>query len=245
MFMRRNDTRPLMNLVLVFSEDFAAESRVVLRGRRAGHVREVHRAAIGDELVIGVAGGRIGRGRILRIGEEIEMEVTLDRDPPPALDVTLVLALPRPKVLNRVVAAVTSLGVKRIFLINAWRVEKSYWKSPRLSEENLREQAVIGLEQSRDTMLPAIETRRLFRPFVEDELPAIAANTTALVAHPYATEECPRNVRGPITLAIGPEGGFIQKEIDSLTKIGFTAVTVGPRILRVETAISALIGRLS
>ena len=233
-----------MNLVLVFDEDFAGESRVVLRGRRADHIREVHRAAIGDELVVGVAGGRVGRGRVVRLGEEVEMEVTLDRDPPPPLDITLVLALPRPKVLNRVVAAITSLGIKRLFLINAWRVEKSYWKSPRLSEENLRVQAVIGLEQARDTMLPRIETRRLFRPFVEDELPSIIAGTTALVAHPYATEECPRMI-APVTLAIGPEGGFIAKEIDSLEKIGFKRVRIGERILRVETAIATMIGRLA
>ena len=233
-----------MNLVLVFAGDFADASRVVLRGRRADHVREVHRAAVGDELVIGVAGGRIGRGRVLRAGDEIEMDLTLDREPPPPLDMTLVLALPRPKVLNRVVAAVTSLGVKRVFLVNAWRVEKSYWKSPRLSEENLHTQAVIGLEQARDTMLPRIETRRLFRPFVEDELPSIIAGTTALVAHPYASEECPRKVQGPIVLAIGPEGGFIQQEIDSLMKIGFRAVSIGERILRVETAIATLIGRI-
>ena len=219
-------------------------SRVLLRGRRAEHVCKVHRAAAGDELVVGQEGGKIGTGRLLRVGEEIEMEVLLDRDPPPPLDLTLAIALPRPKVLNRVIAAVTSLGVKRIFLINAWRVEKSYWKSPRMSEENLRMQAIIGLEQARDTELPRIETRRLFRPFVEDELPGIMSGTTALVAHPYAAEEGPRAVSGPLTLAIGPEGGFIQKEIDSLTGIGFRAVTIGPRILRVETAISALIGRM-
>jgi len=234
-----------MNLVLVFGADFAGQSRVVLRGRRADHVREVHRAAIGDELVIGVAGGRIGRGRVLRVGDEIEMELTLDRDPPPKLDMTVVLALPRPKVLNRVVAAVTSRGVERLILINAWRVEKSYWKSPRLSEENLQAQAVIGLEQARDTILPSIEMRRLFRPFVEDELPSIIAGTSALVAHPYASEECPRKVQGPIVLAIGPEGGFIQQEIDSLAGIGFKSVTAGERILRVETAIATLIGRLT
>jgi 16S rRNA (uracil1498-N3)-methyltransferase len=234
-----------MNLVLLFSEDFVEPSRVLLRGRRAEHVREVHRAAAGEELVVGVEGGKIGTGRLVRVGDEIEMEVLLDRDPPPPLDLTLAIALPRPKVLNRVIAAVTSLGVKRIFLINAWRVEKSYWKSPRMSEENLRMQAIIGLEQARDTVLPRIETRRLFRPFVEDELPGLMAGTTALVAHPYATEEGPRAVSGPLTLAIGPEGGFIQKEIDSLTGIGFRAVTIGPRILRVETVISALIGRVT
>ena len=94
-------------------------------------------------------------------------------------------------------------------------------------------------------MLPRIETRRLFRPFVEDELPSIIAGTTALVAHPYASEECPRKAQGPIVLAIGPEGGFIQQEIDSLAGIGFKSVTAGERILRVETAIATLIGRLT
>ncbi|HEX9160381.1 MAG TPA: 16S rRNA (uracil(1498)-N(3))-methyltransferase [Thermoanaerobaculia bacterium] len=234
-----------MNLVLIHPADFAGASRVLLRGRRADHVREVHAVAAGDELVVGVAGGKVGRGRILRVGEEIEMEVCLDRDPPSPLDVTLVIALPRPKVLNRVVGAVTSIGVKRVFLINAWRVEKSYWSSPRLSEENLREQAILGLEQARDTILPQIETRRLFRPFVENELPAIAAGTLALVGHPYAGEECPRAVSGPVTLAIGPEGGFIPAEIESLERAGFRPVTAGPRILRVETAIAAILGRLS
>ncbi|HEV8657001.1 MAG TPA: 16S rRNA (uracil(1498)-N(3))-methyltransferase [Thermoanaerobaculia bacterium] len=234
-----------MNLILLFDDDFIAPSRVVLRGRRASHVREIHRAAAGDELVVGRLSGKIGSGRILRIGEEVEMEVILDRDPPPALEMTLVIALPRPKVLNRVIAAVASLGVKRLFLINAWRVEKSYWRSPRLSEENLRAQAIIGLEQARDTVLPRIETKRLFRPFVEEELPSVIADTIALAAHPYASDECPRNLSRPITLAIGPEGGFIDKEIDSLTRIGFRAVTMGPRILRVETAVAALTGRLS
>jgi len=234
-----------VNLILLFEDDFAAPDRVVLRGRRAAHVREVHRAEAGDELVVGIAGGRIGKGRIVSVGGEVEMHVTLDSDPPPPLDVMLVVALPRPKVLNRVLAAVTSLGVKRIVLINAWRVEKSYWRSPRVTDENFRQQAIIGLEQARDTILPSIETRRLFRPFVEDELPELVRGRVALVAHPYATAECPRRVGEPLTIAIGPEGGFIAKEIESLERIGFRAVTIGRRILRVETAISTIIGRLT
>ena len=218
---------------------------VRLSGRRRDHVATVHRAAEGDELTVGISGGKIGRGTVLRIDEDsLEMSVTLESDPPPPLPLTLVLALPRPKALNRVVAAASSLGIKRIFLINAWRVEKSYWKSPRLSEENLLMQAVLGLEQARDTVLPAIEIRRLFRPFVEDELPAIARGTTALVAHPYASHEFPREGRGAITVAIGPEGGFIAKEIESLEAAGLKPVSFGPRILRVETALAAIAGRL-
>ncbi|HEX6177178.1 MAG TPA: 16S rRNA (uracil(1498)-N(3))-methyltransferase [Thermoanaerobaculia bacterium] len=234
-----------MNLILLFENDFVADGEVRLTGRRRDHVLSVHRAAPGDELTVGIAGGRIGRGRIVRIdGESIDMTVALDANPPAPIPITLILAVPRPKVLNRVIGAVASLGIKRVFLINAWRVEKSYWKSPRMSEENLRQQIILGLEQGRDTILPSIETRRLFRPFVEDELPDVARGTTAIVAHPYATEECPRAVEGAITLAVGPEGGFIAAEIASFERAGMRPVTFGSRVLRVETAVAALIGRL-
>lgn len=239
-----------MNLILLFPEDFVDpevvdHARVLLTGRRLAHVTEVHRASVGQELVVGVAGGRIGRGAITRLDTEaLEMRVTLERDPPVPPALTLVLALPRPKVLNRVIAGAVSQGVKRIVLVNAWRVEKSYWKSPRVAEENLRAQAILGLEQARDTILPTIELRRFFRKFVEDELPAIAKDTLALAAHPGAEQECPRNVEHPVTLAIGPEGGFIAAEIESLERAGFTQVSIGERILRVETAVAALIGRL-
>ena len=234
-----------MNLILLFDDDFCAPSAVRLTGRRLQHVRNVHRAAVGEELTIGVMNGRIGRGTITRLDDEaLEMEIALDRNPPPPLPLTLILALPRPKVLNRVIAGAASLGIKRIVLINAWRVEKSYWSSPRLSAESLRAQSILGLEQARDAVLPSIETRRLFRPFVEDELPAIARGTRALVAHPHASIECPRNVREPVTLVIGPEGGLIEAELASLERIGFTPVTIGERILRVETAVPFLAARL-
>ena len=234
-----------MNLILLFDDDFLTPTTVRLAGRRARHVASVHRAALDDSLVVGLAGGKVGQGRVLTVGEDrVELEVALDREPPGALPCTLVIALPRPKVLNRVIASCAALGIKQIYLINAWRVEKSYWGSTQLHEDNLRLQSILGLEQARDTMMPRFETRRLFRPFVETELPAIAAETTALVAHPDAATAAPRNVRGPVTLAIGPEGGFIEAEIQSLAAAGFLPVTLGPRILRVETAVAALLGRM-
>ena len=233
-----------MNLILLFDEDFVAAGVAQLRGRRLEHVTAVHRAAVGESLVVGVAGGKIGSGVVTRLDDVLELQVTLDREPPPPLPLTLILALPRPKVLNRVIASATSLGVKRIALINAWRVEKSYWKSPRLSADNLLAQRILGLEQAKDTVLPDITVHRLFRPYVEKELALIARDTLALVAHPVAGEECPRAVKQPVTLAIGPEGGFIAQEVESLTRIGFQPVTLGQRILRVETAVAALIARL-
>lgn len=226
-----------MNLLLLRPEDFIGESRVRVRRPEIA----------GDEIMVGVTGGRIGSARVISregdsTGGMVELDVALDRDPPPPLPLTLILALPRPKVLGRVIAAATSMGVKRIHLINSWRVEKSYWKSPRLA--TLEKHAIEGLEQARDTVMPQIETHRLFRPFVEKQLPQIAANTRAIVAHPAARDTCPRAEGGAVTLAIGPEGGFIDEEIASLQRIGFEAVSIGPRVLRVETAVAAIIGRL-
>jgi len=226
-----------MNLLLLFRDDFVSATRARIAGRRLEHIARIG----GDTLRVGIIDGRIGTAKVIAPGE---LDVNLDGDPPPPLPLTLVLALPRPKVLNRVIASAASMGIKRIFLINAWRVEKSYWKSPRLSEENLRQQSILGLEQARDTVMPRIELRRFFRPFVEDELPSIATETLALVAHPTAAAPCPRDVKRQVTLTVGPEGGFIAEEITSLERAGFQAVHFGERILRVETAVAALVGRL-
>ena len=136
------------------------------------------------------------------------------------------------------------MGVKKIFIIESWRVEKSYWASPVVVEDTLREHMLFGLEQACDTVLPAIEIRKRFRPFVEDEVPELIKGTRPLVAHPLAEKACPYHIVGPVTLAIGPEGGFIPFEIEFLQKQGFEAVSIGKRILRVEHALPAIIGRL-
>jgi len=234
-----------MNLLILRQEDFLDTGRVRLTGRRLRHVTEVHRARAGDDLAVGLLEGALGRGRVTRLdAEALELEVVLDQAPPPKLPLTLVLALPRPKVLNRVLAAATSLGVARIYLVNAWKVEKSYWKSPRLEEANLELQRVLGLEQARDTVLPELHLRRLLRPFAEDELPGLIRGSLPLLAHPGSPEACPRAAGGPVTLVIGPEGGFIPAEIDLLSRGGCRPVHLGDRILRVETAVAALVGRL-
>ena len=235
-----------MNLILLFQDDFIDNSGVArLQGRRLKHVLDVHRASIGDELCVGVLNGQSGSGKVTLLSQTVlEMEVRLERAPPAALPLTLILALPRPKVLRRVLRSVSSLGVKRIILLNCFRVEKSFWQSPFLNESSVKEQLVLGLEQARDTVLPEVLLRPLFKPFVEDELPEMITGTLPLVAHPHATEPCPRDIKRAVTLAIGPEGGFIPYEIDKLSTCGFTPIQMGERILSVETAVPALIARI-
>jgi RsmE family RNA methyltransferase len=235
-----------VNLILLYPEDFVSEDLVRLEGRRLRHVTDVHKASLGDELRVGLLNGDVGTGSVTALDDRaLEMRVRLYEPPPDALPVTLVLALPRPKVLRRVLSSVSSLGVKRIFLINALRVEKSYWQSPVLNPEALRKQLTLGLEQARDTVLPEMLLRPRFRPFVEDELPGIILGNTALLAHPGAPEPFPPRIDSASTVVVGPEGGFIPYEVQMLLSCGFRAVHVGRRILSVETAVPFILSRMS
>ena len=154
------------------------------------------------------------------------------------------LALPRPKMLRRILRTIAELGVPELHLINSYRVEKSYWQSPVLKQGTLREYLLQGLEQSRDTQVPRVHHHHAFKPFVEDSLPGMIRGGNALLAHPGEHSPCPRHISGETLLVIGPEGGFIPYEVDKLQSAGCNVVSLGPRILRVENAVTSLLGRL-
>jgi 16S rRNA (uracil1498-N3)-methyltransferase len=235
-----------MNLILLGKADFVDQKQVRLSGRRLEHIVNIQRAGIGDKLRVGEINGLLGTGEIISLGaDELEMNIQLDQQPPEPLPITLLLALPRPKMLKRVLQSVSSLGVKHIYLINSYRVDKSFWGSPLLQPEKLAEQLVLGLEQARDTILPEVHLRPRFKPFVEDDLPNIVKGTAAYVAHPGAESPCPNAPVQKMTLAIGPEGGFIPYEIEKLQHCGFLPISLGERILRVETAVPVLLSRLT
>ncbi len=234
-----------MNLLLLEEADFVSADRVVLADRRFTHMQDIHRVAVGDNLRVGRISGLMGKATVLRLEKhEAELEVAFDQQPPAKLPLTLVLAVPRPKMLRRLFQTVATLGVPRLILLNSYKVEKSFWQTPFLHPDSIRENLILGLEQARDTVLPEVIIEKRFKPFVEDRLPAIAAGTLGLVGHPGPYPACPRAVEQPVTLAIGPEGGWIPYEVDLLGKAGLAPVQLGDRILRVETAVTALLSRI-
>ncbi|MFG6176617.1 16S rRNA (uracil(1498)-N(3))-methyltransferase [Halomonas sp. THAF12] len=236
-----------MNLILLSPDDIENDRLARVRDpRRLSHLREVHRARAGDAMTLGIEGGALGRGELLSLSEtEAVFEVSgLDQPPPPALPVHLVLALPRPRMLARTLEHVTALGVKELTLLNTRRVEKSYWQSPELGEEKIHRHLVLGLEQARDTRLPKVTLAKGFRPFVEDVLPDLLTDRRGLLAHPGMPEACPRGIEEDTLLVVGPEGGFIPWEVERLLEAGCHGIHMGPRILRVETAVTALLARL-
>ncbi|MEH6367797.1 MULTISPECIES: 16S rRNA (uracil(1498)-N(3))-methyltransferase [Pseudomonadaceae] len=234
-----------MNLLLLEDGDFTATDQVRLSGRRLAHMQDIQQVAVGDSLRVGRINGLMGQGDVTALtSTHAELHVTLDQSPPVKLPLTLLLAMPRPKMFRRILQHCATLGVPEIILLNSYRVEKSFWQTPFLQPEVIRDNLLLGLEQARDTVLPSVRIEKRFKPFVEDHLPALIDNRLALVAHPGDYPACPRGIDQPLTLAIGPEGGWIPYEVDKLIEAGMQPVQLGERILRVETAVTALLARL-
>ena len=236
-----------MNLLLLHPEDLLPDGSAIVEGRRLQHMLQVQRVEQGQQLRAGLLDGLMGQARVEQLdNNSARLSLQLDQPPPAKLPLTLILALPRPKMLRRTLQTIASMGVQQLVLVNSYRVEKSFWQTPWLQEDSIREQLQLGLEQACDTVLPEVILEKRFKPFVEDRLPALAADGLKLVAHPGEHPECPRALgTQQLTLAIGPEGGWIPYEVELMRKAaGFEPVQLGPRILRVETAVPALIARL-
>ena len=234
-----------MNLILLNASDFISESCVQFEGARLAHIQNVHGSKIGDTVRVGQLDGLIGLGTITELGQhKLTLEVSFDQKPPAKLPLTIILALPRPKMIRRIFRTVAELGVERLCVINSYRVEKSFWQSPALDEHNVHQYLIEGLQQAKDTALPQVSFHKRFKPFVEDELPGIIEGSQALLAHPSLGESCPHQLNRPITLAIGPEGGFIPYEVEKLQAVGFEGIHLGKRILKVENALTTLTAKL-
>ena len=234
-----------MNLLLLTENDRVDAQHSAVSDRRLDHLIKVHRANAGDTLRAGLVDGLTGEATIEEIGKtRALLSANLDIPPPPKLPLSLILALPRPKMLRRILRTVAELGAAELHLVNSYRVEKSYWQTPVLEESTIREYLLQGLQQARDTALPPVQCHRRFKPFVEDTLPTLLEDRQALLAHPGDYPDCPRQAKGPTALVVGPEGGFIPYEVEKLQAAGCETVSLGPRILRVENAVTALLGRL-
>ena len=235
-----------MNLLLLERSDFIAPDRVRISDRRFLQLRDVIGLVPGKSYRAGVRGGMVGTATLAAVTEAgAELTVLLTEPPPPECGVTLVCALPRPQTFHKVLHCAVTMGVKRIFFIHTRKVEKSYWDASVLAPAAVEREVALALEQCGDTIAPAIEYRKRFRPFAEDELPElVAAAAGGYFGHPRAARPTPTAPEHPLVLAVGPGGGFNDFENQLLERAGLTPVSLGRRVLRTEFALAALLTRL-
>ena len=233
-----------MNIILLEPADWLDNDRVALTGRRFQHLNNVLAIKCGDTVRVGLINGKLGNGVIECIDNNtVTLSVTLSKNPVPRHPYHIILALPRPKMLRRVLRTAAEFGVEALHLIHSYRVEKSYWQSPLLNQDNIENSLRAGLERSGDTQLPIVQLHRRFRPFVEDVLPNLLADRKGFIAHPG---EYPKLVTGSgaaSTVMIGPEGGFIPFELALAMDNGLQPCTLGRRILSVDTAITTVLAQ--
>lgn len=234
-----------MNIVLLdANQDCSRDIWSIEDQRQIKHLNQHLQLKAGDTLKVGVRDGQRYLTEVQSItAQQIMLRPIQTESVPNKVPVHLILALPRPKVLRRMIMDAVTLGVERISLIHSYRVDKSYWQSPFLQQ--LDDYVTLGLEQAGDTIVPEIQLYKRFKPFVEDVLPTlISEQRPAYVAHPYAEQSMPHAIAHGCNLIVGPEGGFISYEIELLKKNGCQAMSLGNRILRTETAVSNILGRL-
>ncbi len=241
-----------MNIILITADEIT-DGQVSLYDHRAVHIIKVLRTEPGERIRIGVIDGGRGLGVVTGIQKKrpcfVQLTVEVDDSIAMEPEMDLILAMPRPIMLQRILTQVAALGIGRIFLIHANRVEKSFWESGLLENHQYQAYFRQGLEQAIDTRMPHLEMHRRFKPFVEDFLPEITGGYQFhLLAHPYnqaSLAEILTDGSGRILLAVGPEGGWVDFEVEMFRRQGFSCCSLGERILKVDTAVVALHSRVT
>ena len=234
-----------MNLILIEPHELDSD-RATIRDLRAQHIRDVLHAQVGDSVRIGLLDGPRGTATITALDEaQVELRCIWEKETPPTPRVDLLLALPRPKVMRRLWAQLAALGVGRIALTNAAKVERNYFDTHVVQPATHRLLLLEGLQQSQDTRLPLVSIHKQLKPLVEDRLDELFPDTLRLLADPAATatltETVPADFGGRVLLAIGPEGGWTDFERELFARAGFTAIGLGPHTLRTDTACIAFL----
>lgn len=247
-----------MNLLIFSQDNLDKDGHLIVGGEEAAHLIDVKKVCCDDIITVGQLNGLIGSAKVVSIDScSVTLNVSELLRPSPSCLTDLIIALPRPQILKKVLEISASMGVSRIMLIKTAKVEKSYFLSSALMQENIEKHLRLGLQQAVCTKMPVVSIHKRFKKFIEEDIQEIfqesskEADSYRLIAHPGAESNLASisevfslssNLR--FVLAIGPEGGFDEPEVKAFQKAGFLVFNCGERILRVEHAVSFLLGQL-
>ena len=239
-----------MNIILLSAGDKTANGLFLLNDERAKHIIKILKSKTGDIVEIGFYNGDLGKAQVEKISKG-EVELRVVQTFPKRINtpvIHLICALPRPQTLKKILFHTASMGVKRIDFIKSNRVEKSFYQSHLLKKEYYEKLIKLGMSQGKQTLAPEIFFHKKFKAYFEDVFPDIkrekslqllAENTaTATLSDIYTTKT------DFITVAIGPEGGWIPFEIQFMKYAGFIPFSISKWTLRVEAAVISTLSQI-
>ena len=225
-----------MNLILI-TEDEVVAGVCTLTDARAEHLCKFLHAQPGSTFRVGVVDGLQGIATVMDVTDTaVSFSIDCNESTlPPWYD--LILALPRPRSLRRILFQSAAMGVRNIFVVGAKKVEKSYFSMHLLREEEYRPVLLEGLMQGKSTALPRIHIVPKLRDLWA-QLPS--EDTLRIIANPSDQNFGISQSAGFPVIAIGPDGGWTTEENEAFAAQGFLPFTLGPRPLRTDTAAIAL-----
>ncbi|HTZ60197.1 MAG TPA: 16S rRNA (uracil(1498)-N(3))-methyltransferase [Acidobacteriaceae bacterium] len=215
-----------------------------VRGEQAAHLIRVLRAQTGTECDM-VAGDRVWHAVISGVsGDAVQFTLLSEVKAEPALPVTLLVSVFKFDRMEWMIEKATELGAERIIPITARRSEKHLVQAAPARVERWRRIAREAAKQSRRSDVPVVEEvmalksaaqEKLAQPGLRLLLAEQERSTTLYAAMRSAVQRSESEIPG-VRLAVGPEGGWTAEEEALFTSEGWQAVSLGPRILRAETA---------
>lgn len=221
--------------------DAWTETTASLTGEQAAHLARVLRAERGQVFDV-VAGGHLHRAEISSVADdEVVFDLREELSANPALPLTLLLSVFKFDRMEWAIEKVTELGVARVIPILARRTEKHLAHAAEKRVERWRRIAREAAQQSRRSDVPEIAAPQTLKAALD-----IGASALKLLLAETEQEnslaKALANLQSPgVVLAIGPEGGWTQEEMALFTQSHWQHVTLGPRILRAETAAIAAV----
>jgi RsmE family RNA methyltransferase len=223
-----------VNLILFESSE--THSPLPRSDSRAAHILDVLRRKVGDTVDTGLIGGPRGKATVTAVtADSVALSFAWETQaPPPLAPISLIVGLPRPQTVKKILHAATELGVAALHFVTTEKSEPSYAQSALWSSGEWRRHLLDAAQQAFDTRLPDVSHGRK----LEEALSSLEQNPVRLALDNYESPQplSAVEIAPPVALALGPERGWSARDRVTLRAHGFTFVHLGPRVLRAETA---------
>jgi 16S rRNA (uracil1498-N3)-methyltransferase len=217
----------------------------VVEGETAYHLGRVLRARPGQLYELS-DGERVWLGRIENVGRDCVEFVFVEDIPAykPKVEVTLLLSVVKFDSFEWALEKATELGVTTIVPMAAERTEKALLSAAKKRAERWRTLLVEASQQSRRVRVPVLETVRLPDDAFFDERPGLRLLLSERADAPPLRAVLSTSQQKAATVAIGPEGGWTDRELEVARQAGFQEASLGELILRTETAVVAALASI-